>query len=309
MSSNPLVRLARRAEVREAALNTPAARELWSRYVAGAEVADLLPVLELLIAKGLEVSIEYLGVTVTDQDAAQRNLQGYLELIDRLVAEGIAAGAELSVRPSWLGLELGGVGSSLAQDAARRITRRATNAGMLVTLDMSAAATVDSTLAIWRELQQDLPRTGITLQAALHRTPADLVELATPGTRIRLCKGAFREPRTDALRNRHEIDKAFVLAIRALMNSQAIPLIATHDPRLIAISEELISRSGRPPGSYEFQMLYGVRPFELRRLVDIGHVGRSYVPFGPGWYDYYLTRLAERPAIMALFIRSLLGKR
>ena len=98
-------------------------------------------------------------------------------------------------------------------------------------------------------------------------------------------------------------------SLRTLMHSQAVPLVATHDPRLVAITEELIRRSGRRPGSYEFQMMYGIRPLEQRRLVDIGHPTRVYVPFGPGWYDYYVRRLAERPALAALFARSLVGKR
>ncbi len=307
--TNPLVRWAARPEVRDAVLITPAARELVARYVAGEDVAELVPVLASLLNKGLDVSIEYLGEPVEDLAGAGHNLDGYLSLIRRVGQAGIAQDAELSVRMNWLGLELGDAGFGFARDAARQIARQASNTGMLLTVDMTHAASVDATLDIWGQLHQDWPRTGITVQADLFRTPRDLAELATPGTRIRLCKGSFRESRQVAFRNHHEIDLAYVRSLRTLMNSQAIPLIATHDPRLIAISEELIRRSGRAPGSYEFQMLYGVRPYELRRLVDIGHIGRSYVPFGPGWYDYYLRRLADRPTTMALFARSLVGKR
>ncbi len=304
-----LSRWAGRDKLRDAAVGSPAARELVTRFVAGEHLDELVPVLHTLTGQGLMISVEYLGEPVTDLEVAEANLQGYLGLIARLMTEGLAQGAELSVRLGWLGQELGAHAQGYALDAARRIARAASNAGMTVTVDMAGAELVASVLAIWGQLRQDFPRTGITFQAALHRTPSDLADLATPGTRIRLCKGAFREPRELALRSKHEVDLAFVRGLRSLMASQAVPLIATHDPRLVAISEELIRRSGRADDSYEFQMLYGVRPLEQRRLVDVGHPTRCYIPFGPGWFDYYLRRLAERPASAALFARSLVGKR
>lgn len=307
--SELLVGWAGRDEVRRAALSSPSARALISRFVAGEHLDDLVPVLHSLVDKGVLVSVEYLGETVGQIEQAAVNQQGYLTLIARLADEGLAGNTELSVRLGWLGQELGSHGQGFALEAARRICRAATNAGGSITIDMAGSELVDSALAIWGQLRQDFPGTGITVQSALRRTEDDLPGIAMPGTRIRLCKGAFREPKSVAFRSRHEVDLAFVRSLRMLMGSQAVPLIATHDPRLVAISEELIRRTGRAPGSYEFQMLHGVRPLELRRLADIGHTARSYVPFGPGWYDYYLQRLAERPALAALFARSLLGKR
>lgn len=307
--SDLLVRWAGRDWPRRAAVTNPAVRDLVSRYVAGERLDELMPVLHSLVDKGLSVSVEYLGRPVTSIGEARVNQAGYLDLVARLVDEGLAGVSEVSVRLSLLGLELGRSGEAFALEAARRITRAASNAGAMATLDMDASETTDATLGIWTELVQDLPRTGITLQAELHRTERDLVNLALPGIRVRLVKGAFQESRAQAFRSGHEIDLAYVRCLRRLMNSQAVPLVATHDPRLIAIAEELIRRSGRASESYEFQMLYGVRPLELRRLADIGHRARSYVPFGPGWYDYYLRGLVERPANVALFLRSLLGKR
>lgn len=295
--------------MREVALSTSAARELVSRYVAGQQLDDLLPVLRDLTSKGLLVSVEYLGEPVTRPADAGERLASYLELVRRLAAEGLARGTEISVRLGWLGLGLGPTQRSAALAAARQIGRVVSNAGALLTLDMEGSETVEETLGVWQQLHADLPATGITLQAALHRTCEDVATVAMPGTRVRLCKGAFDEPRTVALRRGHDIDLAFVADLRVLMHSQAIPLVATHDPRLVAITEELIRRSGRGPESYEFQMMYGIRPLEQRRLVDIGHPTRVHVPFGPGWYDYYVRRLAERPALAALFARSLLGKR
>ena len=307
--SEILTSWARNNRVREIALSNPAAQELVSRYVAGQDVDNLLPVLHDLVSKGLLVSVEYLGRQVDRPTDAAENLQGYLDLINRLVDENLARGTEISVRLGWLGLELGPDQQTSVLTAARQIGRAASNAGALVTIDMGAASTAEATLRLWRQLHADLPATGITVQSALHRTLDDVAALAMPGNRVRLCKGAFTEPRQVGFRRQHDVDLAFVRSLRTLMHSQAVPLVATHDPRLVAITEELIRRSGRRPGSYEFQMMYGIRPLEQRRLVDIGHPTRVYVPFGPGWYDYYVRRLAERPALAALFARSLVGKR
>lgn len=295
--------------VREVALSSAPARDLVSRYVAGRELDELIEVIHGERRKGLAVSVEYLANPVSGPSDAAANLQGYLALVDRLAAEHLAAGTEISIRLGWLGQELNTEGRAQALEAGQRICRAASNAGAVVTLGMTTHDLVADTLASWRQLQADLPSTGITVQAALHRTAHDLPELAMPANRVRLCKGAHTESRKVAFRNSHEIDLAFVRGLRMLIRSQAVPLVATHDPRLIAITEELLQRSGRGPESYEFQMNYGIRPLEQRRLVDIGLPIRVRVPFGPGWYEYYLRRLAERPASAALFARSLFGKR
>lgn len=300
---------ARNDRVRDVALSTAAARDLVSRYVAGQHLDDLIPVLKSLVNKGLRVSVEYLGKEVQSGADAEQNLDSYLALVARLADEGLARGCELSIRLGWLGQELGVDGRAQSLRLARRISRAANNAGAFVTVDMSQHDLVGPTLEAWGQLHQDLPSTGVTLQAALYRTARDVPSLALPGNRVRLVKGAFSEPRQVAFRNSHEIDLAYVRSLRKLMQSQAVPLVATHDPRLVSITEELVRRTGRARDSYEFQMMYGIRPHEQRRLVDIGHPTRTYVPFGPGWYSYYLRRLAERPANTALFARSLLGKR
>lgn len=303
------MRWAQRPRVKKAALTTSAARDLVARYVAGQEIHDLIPVLKSLIGKGLLVGVEYLGNRVDNLEESAANEQTYLTIVRRLESAGIASQAEISLRLSRLGQRLGAEGRQFALLAARRISRAASNAGVAVTLDMSGSELTTPTLDAWGELQQDIPATGITVQAALFRTHRDINDLALPGRRIRLCKGGFQESKQVAFTARHEIDLAFVRDLRALMNSQAEVLVASHDPRMISIAEELVRRSGRPPESYEFQMLYGIRPYEQRRLADIGHRSRVLVPFGPGWYDYYSQRLAERPANAALFARSLIGKR
>ncbi len=309
MMNDLITRWAQQEAVREAALATSAARDLVSRYVAGQDLDAVVPVLKSLVDKGLLVSVGYLGEHVQILDEAAENAKVYLDIVQRLSDEGLASSSELSLRLSRIGQKLGTAGRGFALQAARKICRAASNAGMLITIDMPGHEQVDQTLQTWARLHDDIPSVGITLQAALHRSQRDLADLAMPGRRIRLCKGVFREPKEVAFRARHEIDLAFVRDLRVLMNSQAVVLVASHDPRMITIAEELIRRTGRPADSYEFQMMHGIRPMEQRRLADVGHHSRVLVPFGPGWYDYYTQQLAERPANAALFARSLFGKR
>lgn len=304
-----IARLAQKPVLRKVASSSSAVSELVARYVAGHDVGELMPVLQSLTSKGLLVSVAYLGDRVSDLEQAAANERVYLDIVRRLGEDELVSGAELSLRFSRLGQRLGAEANQFALDSARRICRAANNAGVHVTVDMSDSASADAVLQNWGKLQQDFPATGITLQSALYRTHQDLHDLALPKHRIRICKGGYREDKKIAFRDPHEIDLAFVRDLRSLLGTQAEALIATHDPRMIAVAEELIRRTGRAPDSFEFQMLYGIRPWEQRRLADIGYRSRVLVPFGPGWYDYYTERLAERPAGLALFARSLIRKR
>jgi proline dehydrogenase len=173
---------------------------------------------------------------------------------------------------------------------------------------MEDHTTTDSTLAILRELRTDFPDTGAVLQAYLRRTAGDCRDLATAGSRVRLCKGAYREPESVAYQSRLDVDKSYVRCLKILMNGPGYPMVATHDPRLVGIATKLIQRSARSQGSYEFQMLYGIRPNEQLRLAAEGETVRVYVPYGDEWYGYLMRRLAERPANVAFFLRSLATK-
>ena len=152
------------------------------------------------------------------------------------------------------------------------------------------------------------PTTGGVLQAQLYRTEDDVAAHAFAGSRIRLCKGAYAEGQDVAFIERMDIDKAYVRSMRTLLDSQGYPMLATHDPRLIQIGQALALRTGRGKDTYEFQMLLGVRPDEQERLVGLGHKVRVYVPYGDQWYPYLMRRMAEKPANLALFLRSLVSR-
>jgi proline dehydrogenase len=195
------------------------------------------------------------------------------------------------------------IGVRIATDHLERIAAAARDAGTTVTVDAEDHWTTTAGLRVAAALRPRFGSLGSVLQAALRRTEADTRELAAPGVRVRLCKGAYAEPATEAYEVRHDIDKSFARCLRILMAGPGYPMIATHDPRLIAITRSL--GMARPAGSFEYQMLYGVRPDEQRRLAASGAKVRVYVPYGGDWYPYLVRRLAERPANLALFLRSL----
>jgi proline dehydrogenase len=170
---------------------------------------------------------------------------------------------------------------------------------------MEDHTTTDSTLEVLRELRRDFPWVGAVLQSYLHRTESDCRDLAYAGSRVRLCKGAYREPESVAFQKRIDVDRSYVRCLRVLLEGDGFPMIATHDPRLISIASALIDRTDRAQGTYEFQMLYGIRPQEQRRLAGSGETVRVYVPYGDEWYGYLMRRLAERPANIAFFLRAL----
>ena len=286
----------------------PVSSGIVSRFVAGEGVEDAVRSTRTLIDNGLHVSLDYLGEDTLDGQQATATKEAYLRLLELLGRDGLTDRAEVSVKLSAVGQALPGDGEKVALDNARAICEAAHAAGTTVTLDMEDHTTTDSTLGILGELRQDFPGTGAVLQAYLHRTEADCKDLRHSGSRVRLCKGAYKEPESVAFQGKREVDKAYVRALKVLMAGEGYPMLATHDPRLIAIGEELARRENRAHDSYEFQMLYGIRPHEQERIAATGQRMRVYVPYGDEWYGYLVRRMAEKPANLALFLRSTLTK-
>ena len=173
---------------------------------------------------------------------------------------------------------------------------------------MEDHTTVDSTLAILGELRADFPDTGAVLQSCLHRTEADCRDLAYAGSRVRLVKGAYAEPDSVAYAAKADVDLAYVRCLKILMAGDGYPMVASHDPRMVELAGVLAERYGRGPSSFEYQMLHGIRSGEQRRLAAAGHRVRVYVPYGSDWYGYFMRRLAERPANVGFFLRSLVSR-
>ena len=286
----------------------PPSRTLARRFVAGDTIDDAVRVAAQLVALGMLVTVDHLGEDIADRAEAHQTVVAYQGLIDGLAGAGLATRAEVSVKLSALGQSLPDAGESFALERAFEIVRAATSAGVLVTLDMEDHTTTDSTLRILQHLRAEVPSVGCAVQAALRRTQDDVRSLATSGSRVRLTKGAYREPAELAHERAADVDAAYVSALEILMHSDARPLVATHDPALVAAAIRLAREAARPLASFEVQMLYGIRPAEQRRLVAEGLDVRVYVAYGVEWYGYVMRRLAERPANLGLFVRALVSR-
>ena len=296
---------ARNDRVKGLVARAPVSRSVVARFVAGEEADDAVRAARELEQDGLTVTLDRLGEDVLDAGQATDTVKAYCELLHRLSAEGLTAGGrcEVSVKLTAVGQA---IDEALAVDGARTICEAARDAGTTVTLDMEDHTTTDSTLGILRQLREDFPSTGAVLQSYLRRTEGDCRDLAHAGSRVRLCKGAYKEPETVAFQTATEVDRSYVRCMKVLFAGEGYPMLATHDPRLIAVAEQL--GAGRASDSWEFQMLYGIRPNEQRRLVQEGRTVRVYVPYGDEWYGYLMRRLAERPANLAFFARALVTR-
>ncbi|MFF1378030.1 proline dehydrogenase family protein [Streptomyces sp. NPDC058308] len=303
----------------------PGTKQVVARFIAGESVDQVVPVIVDAADKGLEVTLDVVGEDITTVEQSHEARDAYLELIGRLKDLGLGTRAEMSVKLSMFGQSLpspttalngepSGLaerfpgGHELALANVRPVVEAAAAIGTTVTLDAEDHTTLDSMFAIHDELRKDFPQTGCVIQAYLFRTEADARRLAANGSRVRIVKGAYKEPAEVAYQDKAEIDKAYVRILRILMEGDGYPMIGSHDPRLISITQELARRAGRKLDEYEFQMLYGIRSDEHLRLAAEGHRMRVYTAYGTDWYGYFMRRLAEKPANLLFFARSILTK-
>jgi proline dehydrogenase len=305
MLRSVILAAARSPRVERLVETAPVTREVVRRFVAGTATADALRASAELAGDGLAITLDHLGEDTLTPEQAEATKEEYVRLLKALSAAELTPAAEVSLKLSALGQRFD---EKLAYDHARAICAAASEAGTTVTLDMEDHATTDSTLDILGQLRVDFPTTGAVLQAYLRRTEGDCRELAGSGSRVRLCKGAYHEPETVAFQSRLDVDKSYVRCLNILMSGEGYPMLATHDPRLVAIGEDRAKWFDRSPDTFEFQMLYGIRPDEQARLADAGYTMRVYVPYGTEWYGYLMRRLAERPANVTFFARALASR-
>ncbi|MEV6655962.1 proline dehydrogenase family protein [Nocardia fluminea] len=294
----------------------PLSRAVVARFVAGTTTEEVVRATETLLCSGRFVSIDYLGEDTSDLAGAEATLAQYRTLIAALgalpqseVAPGTVRPLEVSVKLSALGQALPNDGHAIAREHARQICAAAEAAGIWVTVDAEDHTTTDSTLAIVRELRADYPWLGAVLQAYLRRTEDDCRAMAGPGSRIRLCKGAYDEPESVAFRDKAEVDASYLRCLGVLTAGAGYPMIASHDPAVITAAAVGVQSAQRKTEEYEYQMLYGIRAEEQQRLAAGGNHVRVYVPYGDQWYGYFMRRLAERPANLGFFLRALVGAR
>ncbi len=289
-------------------------RSLVTRFVPGAAEDKVMEAVRSLLASGRSISVDYLGEDISEASEADKTVRAYLSLLDayrrlELPHTDGARRLEVSIKLSALGQSLPDGGEELALVNARIICQAAAEAGAWVNVDAEDHTTTDSTLAIVTELRREFPDVATVLQAYLHRTEADCAALSGSGSRIRLCKGAYQEPAEVAFQGKEAVDASYLRCLRVLMQGEGYPMVASHDPAMIAAAQAYAAEAGRGTEDYEIQMLFGIRDGEQDRLVAEGVTVRTYVPFGDDWYGYFMRRLAERPANLIFFLRSLVGRK
>jgi proline dehydrogenase len=307
MFSSSVLAVTHHPQVRRLVTNS-ASRRLVGRFVAGDDLATAMDPIRTLVERGLLVTVDHLGEDVTDAADAVATRETYVALLDRLDDLGLAHAVEVSVKLSAVGQALPGDGGRIALDHAAAICAAAARAGTTVTLDMEDHTTVDSTLEILGTLRREHPWVGAVLQSALRRTEADAADLARAGSRVRLVKGAYAEPASVAHTAKAEVDEAYLRCLRILISGPGYPMVATHDLRMIEAARAMAVVHGRSADDHEYQMLYGIRTAAQDRIAASGDRMRVYLPYGADWYGYFTRRLAERPANLAFFLRSLLSR-
>jgi proline dehydrogenase len=306
-----LLTLSHRRALGRLATRVPVTRPMVRRFVAGETLAEVLPAIQRLHDQGMRTTVDVLGEAVTRAEDARAAAGRYLETLEALAAGGLDR--NVSLKPSQMGL---GIDPGLARENIGAIVGKAVETGAFVRIDMEDHTTTDATLGLWREVRPAGAGTGngaadvgLVIQSALRRSADDVEALIEAGGRVRLCKGAYKEPAAAAFQDKAEVDEAYERLMLRLLRAGRYPAIATHDVRLIKRAMEVATAEGIARDAFEFQMLYGVRRDLQEQLVGAGWTVRVYVPFGDKWYPYFMRRLAERPANVSFLIRNLWRER
>jgi len=269
------------------------------RFIAGETVDEAIAAARAMAQQGMLVTLDYLGEGVSSLAEADAATRDYQRIVDAIIASGVER--NLSLKLTQLGLD---VDRASAVDNLRKILGKAE--GFFVRIDMESSSYTDVTLDVFETLwQQGYHQIGVVLQADLLRTEKDLKRIMALGARIRLVKGAYKEPRSLAYANKADVDAAYARLMQELLTSGTYPAIATHDPAMIALTQRFAREQRIAPDRFEFQMLYGIRRDLQAALVAEGFRMRVYIPFGREWFPYFMRRLGERPANVSFVIRGL----
>lgn len=286
------------------------AKKFASRFVAGETLPEALAAVKALNQRGITASLDLLGESVTNDREAREARDAYLELLDRIHGQGLDA--NVSVKLTAMGLD---ISEELCVSIMQDVLTRAHELNSFVRLDMESSGYVDRTLKIFydRLYPSFKEHVGIVLQSYLYRTRDDTERAIEAGCRVRLCKGAYKEPPSVAYPDKRNVDRNYLSCMQQLVERGNYPGIATHDPAIIDATRTYAREHSIPPERFEFQMLYGVRRDLQDLLAKEGYRLRVYVPFGTQWYPYLMRRLAERPANVAFItgnvMRELIGRR
>jgi proline dehydrogenase len=274
------------------------------RFVAGDSLDDAVRVMTELNRRGWSGSLDHLGENVAEERTARSAADDYLAAFERIAAQGL--NANVSVKLTQLGLD---ISAELCRELLIRILQRAQQLNNFVRVDMEGSAYTQRTLDLVLQMHPQYSNVGVVLQSYLYRTRDDVSRANAAGVRVRLVKGAYDEPASVAYPKKADVDAAFEAEMKELLRNGSYPAIATHDDRLIEATTRFAREAGIAADRYEFQMLYGIRRDLQERLLREGYRVRIYVPYGTEWYPYLMRRLAERPANLLFFVRSVVRER
>jgi proline dehydrogenase len=275
------------------------------RFIAGETIDEAVAAAKAVESRGLSITLDHLGESLSTLAQADAATREYLDIINTVVASGV--GRNISLKLTQLGLD---VDRASCVDNLRRVLDKAEPAGFFIRLDMEGSAYTEVTLEIFETLwglgYRDM---GVVLQSALYRTEEDLPRVLRLGARVRLVKGAYKEPKQIAHQKKQDVDDAYARFMRILLVSGNYPAFATHDPSMHALALQWAKERGIRQDQYEFQLLYGVRRDLQQSLVAGGSRVRIYIPFGREWFPYFMRRLGERPANVRSVVSSLIDER
>ena len=297
-----LIHLSENELARRFTMHAPGARTMARRFVAGETVEEGVAAARALNAAGMKVTLDCLGESVSSEQEAAAAAETYLRLIDRIAEEKLDA--NVSLKLTQMGQD---IDEEFLRHNVGRVLDRARQHDMFVRLDMESSDYTQRTLDFFERIwNEGYTNVGVVLQSYMRRSEADVRRANDLGARVRLCKGAYKEPEDVAFQEKHEVDRNFVSLMKLLLSDGTYPGIATHDPAMIDATREYATAHSIPTDAFEFQMLYGVRRDLQEQLVRAGYRMRVYVPFGDAWYPYLMRRMAERPANMFFIINAVL---
>jgi proline dehydrogenase len=305
-----LLTLSHRKSLGNLATRVPVTRPMVRRFICGESFEEALPSIIRLHEQGMGTSVDVLGESVSHEADARAAAARYPIVLDALAAAGLDR--NVSLKPTQMGL---GISKELAKDTIGGIVAKVVELDAFVRIDMEDHTTIDDTLEVWRAVRPagagDPAKgdVGIVLQAAIKRAEVDVEQVIAERGRVRLCKGAYKEPASVAYQDKADVDAAYERLMLKLMREGNYPGLATHDVKLIKRAVQVAKAEGIARDSFEFQMLYGIRRDIQEQLVGAGWRVRTYVPFGQQWYPYFMRRLAERPANVSFILRNLWRER
>lgn len=303
-----LIALSKNSMMQDLIVGFPISRRMARRYVAGETLGDAIAAIRVTNAAGMVATLDVLGEHVSSEEEAKAYADEYIRALQAIHDSGVDA--NVSIKLTAMGLAMD---DEFCYHNARLLVQWAAELGNFVRIDMEDSPVTERTLAIYRRLRDQHDNVGVVVQSYLYRTQDDVRALMADGiAHLRLCKGAYDEPQAVAFQEKQEVDRNLIALIKIMLDGLdahpgTYPAIASHDHRIINWTKAYAYHHGIPVDRFEFQMLYGIRRDLQQRLVNQGYRMRVYIPYGTAWYPYYMRRLAERPANLLLFLRSLVG--